>query len=548
MGQRRGWVLTLTSLGALLSSLNFSTLIIALPDLIRSLHATLLQAVWVLMAYMVAQTVMVLMGGSLADLFGRRRLYLIGLILFTVVSWVAGYSPNATDLIVLRVLQGIGGALVMANSTALVAEVFPRDELGRALGVNVMVVAVGQIVGPVLGGWLTTDFGWAWTFWFNVPFGILAAALGWALFGREAAPVARYRQLDWGGILAYVVAITGLLVALSEGAVNRWTTPLVAVGGAAFVVATPIWLWIERRHPEPLLHLPLFKNRTFGLGSLSAALNAIARMAITFLMIFYFQGAKGDSALVAGLLLSPLAVGMLVMSPVSGWIADRWGAVVPATVGVLLTTAGLVGLAAGTELDTPYWQLAGWMAVAGIGAGFFNSPNTSSMMNAAGPARRGEASGIRALTTNTGMMLSIAFSFVLVTQAIPRPAMLAIFAGTTAGLGAGMATALQHFIQGLHLAFWVMAGVSAVAAVLSGLREEGRRRPNTDLLLAVMMGLEAQRRLRAAETLEGDDLLLARLALALLHQALADRGASPAVAPRADRAPAPRSAEVRISG
>jgi|BEDMetMinimDraft_2_1075160.scaffolds.fasta_scaffold02478_1 EmrB/QacA subfamily drug resistance transporter len=548
MGPRRGWVLTLTSLGALLSSLNFSTLIIALPDLIRSLHASLLQAVWVLMAYMVAQTVMVLTGGSLADLFGRRRLYLIGLMLFTAVSWVAGYSPNATDLIVLRVLQGVGGALVMANSTALVAEVFPREELGRALGVNVMVVAVGQIVGPVLGGWLTTDFGWAWTFWFNVPFGILAAALGWALFGREGRTVTRYRQLDWGGMLAYVVAITGLLVALSEGAVNRWTAPLVYLGGAAFVVGTPLWLWIERRHPEPLLHLPLFRNRTFGLGSLSAALNAIARMAITFLMIFYFQGAKGDSALVAGLLLTPLAVGMLVMSPVSGWIADRWGAVVPATVGVLLTTAGLVGLAIQTHLNTPYWVLALWMAIAGIGAGFFNSPNTSSMMNAAGPARRGEASGVRALTTNTGMMLSIAFSFVLVTEAIPRPAMLAIFAGTTAGLGAGMDAALHHFIQGLHLAFWVMAGVSAVAAVLSGLREEGRRRPSTDLLLAVLIGLEAQRRAREAEALEGEDLLLARLAVVLLGRALADRPGS-GLASRPERVPASQpAAEIRASG
>jgi len=265
-------------------------------------------------------------------------------------------------------------------------------------------------------------------------------------------------------------------------------------------------------------------------------------------MIFYFQGAKGDSALVAGLLLTPLAVGMLVMSPVSGWIADRWGAVVPATVGVLLTTAGLVGLAIQTHLNTPYWVLALWMAIAGIGAGFFNSPNTSSMMNAAGPARRGEASGVRALTTNTGMMLSIAFSFVLVTEAIPRPAMLAIFAGTTAGLGAGMDAALHHFIQGLHLAFWVMAGVSAVAAVLSGLREEGRRRPSTDLLLAVLIGLEAQRRAREAEALEGEDLLLARLAVVLLGRALADRPGS-GLASRPERVPASQpAAEIRASG
>jgi multidrug resistance protein len=171
---RKWWILSVTSLGSLLSALNFSTLIIALPELIRDLHSTLLQAMWVMLAYMVAQTVVVLLAGSLADRFGRKRLYIWGLILFTAASMVAGFMPGATSLIIMRVLQGVGGAMVMANSTAIVADAFPKNDLGRALGVNIMVVAVGQIIGPVLGGWLTTAFGWEWTFWFNVPFGVLA--------------------------------------------------------------------------------------------------------------------------------------------------------------------------------------------------------------------------------------------------------------------------------------------------------------------------------------------------------------------------------------
>jgi EmrB/QacA subfamily drug resistance transporter len=471
---RRWWVLSVTSLGALLSSLNFSTLIIALPDLIRSLDSSLLAAVWVMMAYMVAQTVMVLMGGSLADRFGRRRLYIGGMALFTVVALVAGYSPNAGDLIVLRVIQGIGGAMVMANSTALVAEVFPRQELGRALGINVMVVAVGQIVGPVLGGWLTTDYGWSWTFWFNVPVGIVAVFWALWVFRGTSRETSQGREMDWAGMATYVVAVSGLLIGLSWGATQGWTVWPVYVSAGAFLVFTPIWLVIENQHPAPLLHLPLLRHRTFGLGALSASLNAIARMAVMFLLIFYFQGAQGDSALEAGLLLIPLAAGMLVVAPLSGWISDRFGATLPATGGIVLSMVGIAGLAVGLTLSTPYWVIALWMILTGLGSGFFNSPNSSSMMNAAGPLRRGEASGIRALTTNTGMMLSVAFTFILVSGAMPKTAMWAIFAGTASSIP-DPAHALLLFMHALHEAFWVMVAVSAIAAVLSALRAEEAR-------------------------------------------------------------------------
>ncbi len=470
-GLRKWSVLSVTSLGALLSALNFSTLIIALPDLIRSLHASLLQAMWIMMAYMVAQTVMVLMAGSLADRMGRRRLYLFGMILFTILSFAAGFATTAPILIVLRVFQGIGGAMVMANSTAIVADAFPHKELGRALGVNVMVVAVGQILGPVLGGWLTTAYGWQWTFWFNVPFGIVAVGWGLWVLGLKTTVAKPTTRMDFAGIFSYLFAITGLLIALTWGAVQSWNTDVVYLGAIVFLVALPIFLRAELRAEAPLLHLKLFRNRLFGLGNLSATLNAIARMSILFLLIFYFQGAKGDSALTAGILSTPLAIGMLVFSPVGGWIADRWGATVPATLGILLSTAGLVGLAVDTHLNTPYWRLALWMGVAGVGSGLFNSPNTSSIMNAAGMRHRGEASGVRSLTTNTGMLISIAFSLVLVTSSIPRDAMLAIFAGTVQGIhGAKQAASLQGFIRGLHVAFWTMSGISLIAAVLSALR------------------------------------------------------------------------------
>jgi EmrB/QacA subfamily drug resistance transporter len=472
--QTKWWILSVTSLGTLLSALNFSTLIIALPDLIKGLHATVLQAMWVMLSYMVAQTIAVLIAGSLADRFGRKRLFLWGMILFTVVSFASGFAPNSTWLILMRILQGIGGAMVMANSTAIVADVFPSKQLGQALGVNIMVAAVGQIIGPVLGGWLATAYGWEWTFWFNVPFGLVAIIWGIRIMGFTDVKVeAKNKRFDSWGVVTYTLSISGLLLALTWGPLQSWSSPVVWISFAAFIVAFPIFLIIEKKHSAPLLHIPLFFNRIFTLGVVSATLNAIARMSVMFMLIFYFQGALSFDALQAGILTIPLAVGMFIFSPLSGWMGDRYGETLPATLGLFVTLLGLVGLSLDTSLTTPYWQMALWMSLVGIGAGLFNSPNSSSVMNSAGIKFRGEASGIRSLTTNMGMMLSIAFTMPLITHSMPREAMLAIFSGTKVGLD-GATSSLQSFVQGLHTVFWTMSALLVLATILSFMRAGNR--------------------------------------------------------------------------
>ncbi|MDB4865834.1 MAG: family efflux transporter permease subunit [Cohnella sp.] len=488
---RKWWVLSVTSLGSLLSALNFSTLIIALPELIKGLHSSLLQAMWIMLAYMVAQTVIVLMAGSMADRFGRKKLYLWGMVIFTVVSLAAGFASSAPALIVLRALQGVGGAIVMANSTAIVADAFPKEELGRALGVNIMVVAVGQIIGPVLGGWLTIAYGWEWTFWFNVPVGILSVLWGfWAMGLRDEKTSAHVKNngTDYGGIVTYMLSVTGLLLALTWGPIQSWSSPVVWLSLAVFIVCFPIFLRIEKRHPAAILHLPLFKNRIFSLGILSATLNSVARMAVMFMLIFYFQGAQSYDALEAGILTIPLAAGMLVMSPLGGWLGDRFGETAPATWGLILSMGGLIGLAADLSLHTPYWHLALWMTLISIGSGLFNSPNSSSIMNAAGPRYRGEASGIRSLTTNVGMMLSLTFSMPIVTHSIPHDVMLAIFSGTQVGLNGGN-SALGGFITGLQGVFWFMAALMLLASVLSVLRAGRGGSRSADLAEKGRLGL-----------------------------------------------------------
>jgi MFS family permease len=275
-------------------------------------------------------------------------------------------------------------------------------------------------------------------------------------------------------MVTYMISIFGLLLALTWGPLQSWTSPVVWISAIAFILGFPLFLNIEKKHSNPLLHIPLFFNRIFTLGVVSATLNAIARMSVMFMLIFYFQGALSYDALQAGILTIPLAVGMFVFSPLSGWMGDRYGETLPATIGLGVTLIGLIGLALDTSLTTPYWQLAFWMSLVGIGAGLFNSPNSSSVMNAAGVKYRGEASGIRSLTVNMGMMLSIAFTMPLITHSMPREAMLAIFSGTKVGL-ADATSSLHSFITGLHIVFWVMAALLVLATILSFMRAGNKK-------------------------------------------------------------------------
>jgi MFS family permease len=351
------------------------------------------------------------------------------------------------------------------------------------------------------------------------------AAVLWALWVLGWRHERHPRPLDWAGIASYVVAVTGLLYALSAGAVTGWTRAPVVIAAGAFVVGLPVWILVESRHPWPLLHLPLMRLKPFGWGAVAASLNAVARMAVIFLMIFYFQGAQGESALEAGLRLIPLAAGMLVLAPVAGALADRWGTTWPATVGLAVSTLGFVGLALSLHAHTPYTMLAVWMAIIGIGAGVFNSPNTSRMMSAAGPARRGEASGIRALTTNTGMMLSVALAFAVVASTVPRGAMLAIFTGTASALPHA-ATIVPKFLSGVRLTFWAMAGLNVLAVAFSA-AGGGSPRPwsakSAQLALAVIVGLEARRLLNEESEWNPEREWILQAAIMLLEHALGVR-------------------------
>jgi EmrB/QacA subfamily drug resistance transporter len=460
----RWWALSCTSFGMVLATTNSGTMIIALPGLERSLHTSLLTLVWVILAYMIASTVLVLNAGRLSDLFGRKAAYVGGFVVFALASLGAGFAANGDQLILWRILQGVGSAFLLANGAALVTDAFPPGQLGFALGANTMAGAVGLVVGPVLGGALVA-ISWHWVFWFNVPLGIGGAVWG-ALVLRERSRPDQVRGFDAGGTVTFVLGLTALVYAVSRGGLSGWTEPIVLAGFGVGAVLLTCWVAIERRAAAPMLDLTLFRNRLFTAASVASFISGLARFALLFIFVFYFQGAQGDSPITAGLKLTPLAIGMLIASPIAGRQSDRHGSRGLAAGGMVVTAAG-IALMTLLEVHTSFLVSGATLALVGVGSGMFLSPNSAAMMGAVPPHRRGIASGARIVLQNTGTVLSIAFVLAVVTAAVPKPTLFAIFSGVTKGLSQAK---LTPFIHNMHTALWALAGAALLGALVSLMR------------------------------------------------------------------------------
>lgn len=458
------WALSCTSLGMLLATINSGTLIIALPDLQRSLGTSILQLVWVILAYMISSTVLVLTAGRLSDLFGRKSAYVAGFVVFALASLGAGFAHGATELIVWRVVQGIGGAFLFANAAALVTDAFPKEQLGVAMGTNTMIAAVGLVLGPVLGGVLV-EISWHWVFWFNVPFGLAGALWGWLVLHELSKPDT-VRGFDLLGTTTFVIGLTGLVLGISKGGVSGWDDPVVYASLAAAVVLLPLFVLIEHRGRAPMLDLSIFNNRLFAASTAAAFINGLSRFALMFIFVFYYQGAQGDDPITAGIKLAPMAIGMLIASPLAGLWADRHGSRALAAAGMLVTAAGLAAMTT-LQPQSAYFESGLWLFAVGVGSGMFNSPNTAAMMGTVPPARRGIAAGARMMLQNTGAVISIAFVLAIITAAIPTDVLLKIFSGVASGLSDAQ---LEPFIANMHEALWVLAATSVIGAVVSLLR------------------------------------------------------------------------------
>ena len=292
--------------------------------------------------------------------------------------------------------------------------------------------------------------------------GLLGVVLAYLVLVEQARPQ-RAVSNDWLGSGLYLVALLALTTSMAFGGIYGWTTWWIVGGVILFAVTMPVLLWVESRVRTPLLDLSLFRDRLFLMGNLTGLLNGVARNGVLFLLVFYLQGAEGKDPVEAGIELAPLAIGLLVLSPISGALADRHGSRLLATAGMLVTAAGLAGLTT-IQVGTPYWQLAIWQLVIGAGSGLFNSPNTSAVMGVVPAEKRGIGAGMRAMLTSTGFVISIALAIGLVTTSMDPQVLVAIFAGTQIG---GTGIDMGPFIDALHLAFGAGVVVSLVGAGLS---------------------------------------------------------------------------------
>jgi EmrB/QacA subfamily drug resistance transporter len=459
------WIaLSCTTLGALLSVLSSNTVLIALPVIARDLHASMETVIWTLMIYMLAITVLVPAIGRGADIFGRKKLYVAGFAIFTFASLLCGLAQNGGELVAARLVQAIGGSLIMACSTTIVADAFPSWQLGTALGINGMIISAGSIIGPIIGGVLTA-WGWRWVFFFNIPLGLIGTFWAWSQL-REVVKLPEGQTFDWKGTFLLTTSLSLILWALTFAEIIDWRSPLIIGGFVVGCVLLIIFINVERKLDQPMLDLSLFTKRILAAAYASNFLSGIARGAVTFLMVFFFQVIWGIDPLQAGIMLSPFALAMLIVAPLSGYLSDRYGSRGLSSLGLFISAIGLYGLAQ-IQYNMPHWQVMFWMVIMGAGSGLFFSPNTNAIMSAVTPEKRGIAAGTRTMMNNAGMLISMALGLALTTSSMTPQAMQGLFAGTQVG---SEGVAVNLFILGLHRAFWLSFVISLIAALVSLLR------------------------------------------------------------------------------
>jgi MFS family permease len=467
IGPRYKWIaLSNTTLGVLMATVNSSIMLIALPNIFRGIGINPLQPgnttilLWLLMGYLVVTAVLVVSFGRLGDMFGRVRMYNLGFAVFAVFSvllsltWMHGTAAG-WYLIAMRIFQGIGGAMLMANSSAILTDAFPANERGLALGLNQVAAIAGSFIGLVLGGVLG-PISWHYVFLVSVPFGVGGTI--WSYLKLKELGVRKPATLDWWGNLTFAAGLIAVLVGITYGIqpygghTMGWTSPLVLALICVGLAVLAVFCFIETRVAEPMFRLSLFRIRPFTAGNLASLLSGLGRGGLMFILIIWLQGIYlpmhgynfEDTPLWAGIAMLPLTVGFLVAGPVSGWLSDRFGARPFATGGMVVAAVSFLLLEL-LPVDFTYWQFAGVLLLNGIGMGLFASPNRAGIMNSLPPDRRGVGAGMSATFQNSAMVLSIGIFFSLIILGLASSLPSSLLHGLTAqGVPVADATQLSH--------------------------------------------------------------------------------------------------------
>jgi len=449
-----------------MAGLDTRIVLIGLPTIAESLRAGLETLLWVTQGYQIAITIGLLFLGRFTDIFGRVKIYNLGFAIFTVGSGLCVFAPTGEQLIIFRVIQGVGGAMLIANSAALITDATPAGELGFALGVNQIAFTLGAVLGLTVGGVLIDTIGWRSIFTLNIPIGIFGTL--WAhLRLREISQTERHSSFDYMGLCLFTTSLTSLLLVISLVTMASIDDIGAAILYLISLVTFALFLYFEPRRAEPLLDMRLFKIRLFSAGNVSQLLYSLGFGSLSLIMILYFQLIRGYDALTAGLLFLPLDVAFVSIGPISGKLSDRYGTRWLATLGMGVGTVGYVALAILLTATTPLEQIAIILIILGLGLGLFSSPNISSVMGSVPPQRRGVASAVRATVFNTGNVVSIGLVAYIITTVIPYQVVSGIITGGYSTLTPGES---MGFVTGIGRAFIVTAIISLAGMFASSLR------------------------------------------------------------------------------
>ena len=468
MGPGYKWIaLSNTTLGSLMATVNASIVLIALPAIFNGIGVNPLAPgetnyfLWILLGYLVITATLLVTFGRISDIFGRVRLYNLGFAVFTAGSILLFLTPGtgntaALELIIFRLIQGVGAGFLLANGTAILTDAFPVSQRGLALGINQIAAIAGSFIGLILGGVLAI-INWRFVFLVSVPIGLFGT--GWAYLKlRELATIRAHQRIDWIGNLTFGAGLTILLLGITYGiepyggSSMGWSNPLVIGAIALGVVLLAAFVVVETRVADPMFHLDLFKIRMFTAGNLAGFISALARGGLQFMLIIWLQGIwlplhgynYAETPLWAGIYMTPLLAGFIVMGPISGWLSDRFGARAFSTTGMLIQAVGFLGLTL-LPANFNYIWFALLLLVLGFGSGLFAAPNTTSIMNSVPPETRGVASGMRATFQNSATVFSIGIFFSLVTAGLAAALPSAFFSGLTRyGVPAHVATQIAH--------------------------------------------------------------------------------------------------------
>ncbi len=467
-GDNYKWIaLSNTTLGVLMATINSSIILIAMPAIFTGIGINPLAQgetnyfLWMLLGYMLVTATLLVTFGRISDIFGRVKLYNLGFAIFTLGSILLFLTPSrgntgALEMVIFRLVQGVGGGFLFANSTAILTDAFPSHQRGMAMGINQVAAIVGALAGLILGGILAT-INWRMVFLVSVPVGLFGTV--WAYLKlRETATVRSGQRIDWPGNLTFGVGLTVLLLGITYGiepygnSPMGWGNPAVIGAIIAGVLLLALFIWIELHSDHPMFRVNLFRIRMFSFGNISVFLASLAQGGLQFMIVIWLQGiwlplhgySFEATPLWAGIYMMPLMIGFMVMGPVSGLLSDRFGSRFFSTVGMVLMALGFVGLTL-LPANFSYSVFAPLLLLLGIGQGMFAAPNTTAIMNSVPPEHRGVASGMRATFQNAASLLSIGVFFSIVTAGLAAALPSSLFTGLShAGLPAPLATAISH--------------------------------------------------------------------------------------------------------